>query len=120
VGTALRHFLEPDQLRTNPLLWSRLVDAEIGGDPEPARRIQALRHIFERQAAQFRAAPKTEILYQTLRVTCFKPALSQATAAAELGISARTLRRHRLRAAVFLGAWLWEAELEYLSSRRQP
>lgn len=114
VDAALRHYLEPDQLRDNPLLWTHLIDTEVAGDPEPVRRVQALRHILEGQARRFRTAPKTDILYGILEATYFKPALSQTTAAAELRISTRTLRRHRRRAVTLLSAWLWAAERQHL------
>lgn len=120
VHEALRHYLEPDCLRGNPLLWSRLVEAEAGGDRQPARRVQALRHIIDTQARRFQAAPKTVILARVLTAAYFRPAVSQTTAAIQLGISARTFRRHRKRAVALLGAWLWETELEYQSRHPPP
>lgn len=110
VKTALKHFVEPDVLRSNPLLDSRLVEAAAGGDPETTNRARALRQILVAQCRQLRAVPKTAGLARALETAYLNPERSQADAAALLGVSVRTYRRHLTRAVSLLAAYLWEAE----------
>lgn len=110
VQAALKHYLEPDRLRANPLLRSRLVQTAVTGDPEPVRRVQALRRILGEQARRFDTAPKTAVLARVLEATYLTPAASQSAAAAQLGLPERSYRRYRKRAVALLSAWLWEAE----------
>ncbi|MDN5861973.1 MAG: hypothetical protein L0H19_00830 [Salinisphaera sp.] len=60
---------------------------------------------------------KTAILFDLLDAAYLRPAGSQTAAAARLGTSARSFRRHRKRAVTLLAVWLWERECTLASPR---
>lgn len=117
VKTALKHFLEPDVLRGNPLLESRLVEAAAGGERGPAGRTRVLRQVIVDQWRQLRGVPKTAGLARVLETAYLNPERSHADAALALGLPERTYRRHLTRAVALLTAYLWEAENEPPASR---
>jgi hypothetical protein len=112
VRDALKHFVEPDRLRENPLTGSRMVDQVAGGQSDQVHRTLVLRQLISGACERLAAAPKTADLARVLERTYLFPERSHNAAAAALGLSERTYRRWLNRAVTLLTAWLWEEETE--------
>ncbi|MBM2619360.1 ATP-binding protein [Actinoplanes sp. LDG1-06] len=102
VRAALRHLHDPDRLRTNPLLRSRILRQKA---PDESGRMVALRELIEAGIGTLDPA-----LADLMSRTFLRPTTTQARVAATLHLSFNTYRRHRDRAISRLTAWLWDHE----------
>jgi hypothetical protein len=111
VKRALRQFTQPDRLRTNPLLRSRLVIERVGTEESIARRIETLQNVIREIAAPLLNSPRDAKLYRALDLTFFHPAPSQEKAADQLDVSYATFRRHLASGTERLAEALWQKEI---------
>lgn len=107
VRQALRDYTRPAALVTNPLLRSRLLTREAGGEPTPA----ALQGLLRDAAATLQGNPRDEKLYRAIRRTYLEPAPSQEQAAERLGLPFSTYRYHLTNGIKRITAWMWQREL---------
>ena len=108
VRQALRDYTRPEFLKTNPLLRSRLVYADLpqAGDPR-----EQLRHILAATAALMQETPKLAPFYEPLRLTYLEPAGTQEQVAEQLDLPFGTYRRHLKSGLEYLTERLWQREL---------
>jgi hypothetical protein len=95
VRNALRHYVRTDLLAGNALLRTRLLTRS-GPDAATPR---ALKDLIAETAETLFASERDQRLYRVLERTYFDPVPKQEAAAARLGMSFSTYRRH-LAAAV--------------------
>ncbi|HET7568990.1 MAG TPA: tetratricopeptide repeat protein [Gammaproteobacteria bacterium] len=110
VRLALRYYHEPDRLRENPLVQSRLVTAALDNADAPRTPVQALREVIRIHCEQLGSAPKADELRQVIQRTWLKPMRSQQAVAETLNLSWSTYRRRLASAVRRLAMQLWEAE----------
>lgn len=106
VRDALQHFTQPNLLRGNPLLRSRLVAAAAETD-----RPAALLALLTEAAEPLRAAPRDAKAFRALEATYFRPAPTQELAAEQLDLPFSTFRRHLKTGVDRVVAALWQREL---------
>jgi hypothetical protein len=94
VWDALRNFAQPDALRGNPLLRSRLVTDRVGAGGSEADRITALRALLQEAAEALQPSPRRVKWYRALYHTYLHPASTQEKAAELLGVPISSFRRH--------------------------
>jgi len=116
VRAALRDFHDEARLAASPLLQSRLVRDEAGGEPGP----DVLRRLLDQAAETLRTDPRREDLFRTVQLTFLRPAPTQERAAEQLHLSFSTYRRYRDRAVALMTEWLWQRELYGLDSGSSP
>ncbi len=107
VRAALRDLQRPEQLRSNPLLRSRLVDAATGRPAPP----EALAAVVRDAVEAIGADPRNEKYHRALDRTFLRPAPTQERAAEVLGLPFSTYRRHLVRGLELVTAALWDREL---------
>ncbi|MDG4763224.1 ATP-binding protein [Solwaraspora sp. WMMD406] len=116
VRSAVKHFHDLPQLRTNPLARSRMVaEHESGrdGDPESARDDDpavTLRGLLTEATELLRADPRDAKLHQVLVTTYLSGRITQEAAAQRLGLPASTYKRHLRGALHRLCESLWRRE----------
>jgi hypothetical protein len=111
VRDALRNFRRSEELRTNPLLRSRMVVGRAGTGADDGAGIEALRHLLEETAESLKASPREAKCYRTLHRTYLDPAPSQERAAELLGLPFSTYRRHLKGGITRVVEILWQREL---------
>jgi len=97
VRDALRDFVRPDLLRSNPLARSRLVwgaAQRAGASAGAGDRAAILQALITEAAAALQASPRDLKLYRALHHTYFQPAATQEQAAELLDLPFSTYRRH--------------------------
>lgn len=108
---ALRHFGQPDLLRQNPLLRSRLVieraSAQVGAD----ERVAILQALIKEAAESLQSAPRQVKSYRALYHTYFQPAPTQEQVAELLDLPFSTYRRHLQTGITRLSEILWQQEV---------
>lgn len=105
---ALQHLRRPDLLARNPLLRTRLLhDHAPGGEPDAA----ALDGLLRAAVGALAAHPRDDKLLRAVDRTYLRPAATQESAAAMLGLPFSTYRRHLTRGLARIVAWLWEREV---------
>ena len=112
VRAALRDFHDEARLAASPLLQSRLVRDEAGGEPGAG----VLRRLLDQAAETLRTDPRRTDLFRTVQLTFLRPAPTQERAAEQLHLSFSTYRRYRDRAVALMIEWLWQRELYGLDS----
>jgi hypothetical protein len=108
VRDALRNFHRPEELRTNPLLRSRMVVERAGADNTG---VAALRELLKEAADSLQASPREAKLYRALHRTYLDPAPSQERAAELLGLPFSTYRRHLKGGITRVVEILWQREI---------
>jgi hypothetical protein len=111
VRDALRNFHRTDDLRTNPLLRSRVVVERAGSNAGDSTGVAALRDLLTEAAESLRASPREVKYYRALHRTYLDPAPSQERAAELLGLPFSTYRRHLKAAISRVGEILWQKEI---------
>jgi hypothetical protein len=109
VRDALRNFHRSEELRTNPLLRSRMVVEH--ADADDSAGIGALRNLLEEAAASLQASPREAKSYRALHRTYLDPASSQERAAELLGLPFSTYRRHLKGGMTHVVEILWQREI---------
>jgi energy-coupling factor transporter ATP-binding protein EcfA2 len=112
VQNALRQFAQPDLLRNNPLLRSRMVIERAGVSANAAERVTALQSLLKESAETLQHAPRETKYYRALYHTYFQPAPTQERAAELLDLPFSTYRRHLRAGITRLVSLLWQRELE--------
>lgn len=112
VQNALRQFAQPDLLRNNPLLRSRMVIERAGVSAHAAERVAALQSLLKESAEVLQHAPRETKYYRALYHTYFQPAPTQERAAELLDLPFSTYRRHLRAGITRLVSLLWQRELE--------
>jgi hypothetical protein len=111
VRDALRNFHRFGELRTNPLLRSRMVVERAGTDADDSAGIDALRNLLQEAAESLQASPREAKGYRALHRTYLEPAPSQERAAELLGLPFSTYRRHLKGGVTRVVEILWQKEI---------
>ena len=111
VRDALRNFHRTDDLRTNPLLRSRVIVERAGSSADDSAGVAALRDLLLEAADSLRASPRDVKYYRALHRTYLDPAPSQERAAELLGLPFSTYRRHLKTGISRVGEILWQREI---------
>lgn len=111
VREALRAFSNPDQLRKNPILRSRLVLSQVGSEADVNTRLQALCKLLLQTAESLRTSPRSEKFFRALERTYFHPAPTQEISAELLNLPLSTYRRHLRMGIRKVTNSLWEQEV---------
>ena len=116
VRDALRDFTDTAALAANPLLRSRLVLGQTGGEAATAARVAALRKLLREMAEGLQASPKLVKFYRALHHTYLQPAATQEQAAEVLDLPFSTYRRHLRSGIEELTGRLWLREIGNLEA----
>lgn len=112
---ALGDFTQPDPLRKNPLLRSRLVHDELLSAKTSAHdddaRIEALRALIRRDVETLGRGGREAKFARALEATYLDPAPTQERAAEHLGLPFSTYRRHLRSGLDALTDALWHREV---------
>lgn len=108
---AMKNLHRADQLRDNPLLFSRFVTHAAGRDADEAERSDVLCTRLVETVEQLSADPRDEKYYRAVRRTYVQPAPTQEKAAEQLGVPFSTFRRHLNRGLDRVTDLLWEEEV---------
>ncbi|HEX6257836.1 MAG TPA: AAA family ATPase [Euzebyales bacterium] len=108
VRQALRDLHCPDLLARNPLLRTRLLRAHAGTDEPDAT---ALRELLDMAVDTLRQHPRDDKRLRAIDRTYLRPAGTQESAAALLGLAFSTYRRHLTQGVDRIVAWLWDREI---------
>ncbi len=112
VRDALRDFVRPDLLRSNPLVRSRLVlDVVQRTGASAGDRVGVLQALIAEAAAALQASPRDAKLYRALHHTYFQPAATQEQAAEILDLPFSTYRRHLTAGIAQVTEVLWSREV---------
>jgi hypothetical protein len=111
IRQALRDLGQPDSLRHNPLLRSRLIDERAGHDAATAARTAALQSLLKDAAETLRDSPRELKFYRALYHTYLQPAPTQEKAAELLDLPFSTFRRHLKTAITRVTELLWQQEI---------
>jgi hypothetical protein len=111
VRAALQDFTQPDLLRGNPLLRSRLAMERAGQPSDEAARTAALLALITEAAQSLLASPREAKFHRALEVTYFKPVGTQELAAERLDLPFSTYRRHLKSGLTRLTELLWQREI---------
>jgi hypothetical protein len=108
VRQALRDLHRQDLLARNPLLRTRLVRAHTGHDEPDAA---ALRELIDAAVGTLEQHPRDDKRLRAIDRTYLRPAGTQESAAALLGLPFSTYRRHLTQGVDRIVQWLWDREL---------
>lgn len=114
---ALRVFTNPEALRRNPLLRSRLVASRLVGSTaaiaaaKPEQKVSALQAAIREAAESLQAALRTARGYRALYHTYLEPAPTQDKAAELLDLPFNTYRRHLHAGIADVTRLLWLQEI---------
>jgi TolB-like protein/Flp pilus assembly protein TadD len=108
VKDALRHYTRSDLLAGNALSHAQLLMRDGPRTVTP----QTLKALLAETAKTLFASERDQRLYRVLDLTYFNPAPKQEAAAARLGLSFSTYRRHLTASVDRLIEWLWRQEQE--------
>ncbi len=111
VREALHAFPNPNKLRDNPLLRSRLVVDQVGNQAPPAKRIAVLQTLLKEAVESLQKTPRDAKLYRALYHTYLQPAPTQEQAAELLDLPFSTFRRHLKAGIIRVAEILWQKEL---------
>ena len=111
VKDALRDFARPEELRTSPLLRSRLVMEKAGPNAGDVGSVDALKGLLQEAAGLLQAAPRQAKLYGALEATYLDPAPTQERAAEQLDLPFSTYRRHLRKGIDSVTEALWRREV---------
>lgn len=111
VRSALQDFTQPDLMRRNPLLRSRLVVDQAGAEAGETACREALLELIKETASRLLASPKEAKLYRALEATYFKPVGTQEQAAEALDLPFSTYRRHLKTGLTRVVEALWLREI---------
>ena len=111
VRDALRNFHRTSELRTNPLLRSRVVVERAGPNADDSAGVAALRDLLREAAEALQASPREAKYYRALQRTYLDPAPSQERAAELLGLPFSTYRRHLKGGVTRVAETLWQEEI---------
>ncbi|MFE3542517.1 ATP-binding protein [Nocardia sp. NPDC059177] len=107
VKQALHDLRTPSALARNPLLRTRLLHDYTAGQPDAAAVERLLRDAITALGADARADKQLRALDRTY----LRPAATQESAAALLGLPFSTYRRHLSQGLSGVVAWLWERDV---------
>ena len=107
VRQALRDYARGDALDRNPLLRTRLLQAD-GASPA---RADALRALLREAAGTLEGTPKDRKLHDAIRHTYLQPAATQEQAAEMLDLPFNTYRYRLARGTEHIAEWLWRHEI---------
>jgi hypothetical protein len=108
---ALRHFGQPDLLRQNPLLRSRLVIERAGAHVGADERVAVLQALIKEAAESLQLGTRQIKSYRALYHTYFQPASTQEQVAELLDLPFSTYRRHLQTGIARMSEILWQQEV---------
>ena len=111
IRDALRGLSEPDSLRGNPLLRSRLIQSQVSADAGNAERIETLRALIREAIQSLESSPRLSKCYRALHLTYVQPAATQEQAAERLDLPFSTYRRHLTEGVARVTETLWRREI---------
>jgi hypothetical protein len=107
VRQALRDYARGDALDKNPLLRTRLLQADAAA---PARA-EALRALLREAVRSLEGTPKDRKLHDAIHHTYLQPAATQEQAAELLDLPFNTYRYRLARGTEHITEWLWRHEI---------
>ncbi|MFE3442624.1 AAA family ATPase [Nocardia sp. NPDC059180] len=107
VKQALQDFRAPNALARNPLLRTRLLHDYGHGQPDAG----ALEQLIRDAVAALGEDPRGDKPLRAIDRTYLRPAATQESAAALLGLPFSTYRRHLAQGLTWLTGWLWERDV---------
>lgn len=108
---AFKALHRPDDLRDNPLLYSRLVTRAAGRSADVPDRIEALREIITSTTERLSDDPRDAKYHRAVHRTYIQPAPTQEKAAEQVGVPFSTFRRHLNRGLDRVADILWDEEV---------
>ncbi|HYN89619.1 MAG TPA: hypothetical protein VER55_13885, partial [Ardenticatenaceae bacterium] len=111
VRDALRDLLQPEVLRGNPLLRSRLLLEVARGQDSARERASTLQALIKETIESLQKLPQQAKLYRVLYHTYVQPAPTQEQAAELLDLPFSTYRRHLKAGIEQVAERLWEQEV---------
>jgi hypothetical protein len=108
VRSALHDFTQPNSLRNNPLLRSRLVRERAGGQTD---WVSVLQTLLRETLDLLQRSPRQMKAYRALYHTFIEPAPTQERAAEILDLPFSTYRRHLKSGLDWLIEYLWKVEV---------
>lgn len=111
VRDALRCYVDPPALSSNPLLRSRLVVEGVGAGESIQTKIAALRTMLKETIDALETLPRQARCYRTLYHTYLRPAPTQEQAASLLDLPFSTYRRHLTEGIALVTHRLWQREI---------
>ncbi|NLE81852.1 MAG: ATP-binding protein [Rhodococcus sp.] len=105
---ALRDLHHPDLLVKNPLVHTRLFHDWAGGDRASDR---TLAELIRDAVDALSAHPRDDKLLRAVDRTYLRPATTQESAAAMLGLPFSTYRRHLGQGVTRIVSWMWDREV---------
>lgn len=112
VQEALRDYTQPDRLRLNPLLQSRVVVERVEKAEDLGERVGILQSLIRETLTTFQKSPRRNKLYRAIMQTYIQPAATQEQAAEYLDLPFSTYRRHLKAGIGQIAASLWQLEIE--------
>lgn len=111
VRDALRHLQQPDALRANPLLRSRLVVERAGMDSDAKMKMETLCALVREAAEACQSSSRSARSYRALYHTYLQPTGTQEQAADVLQLPFSTYRRHLVEGIAQVIERLWRKEI---------
>jgi hypothetical protein len=111
VRLALRDYTNPEELRKNPLVQSRLVVQKSGAAAPLNERVTTLQALIQQASESLQTSPREAKLYRALHHTYLHPAATQEQAAEVLDLPFSTYRRHLKSGIDRLVETLWHQEI---------
>ncbi|MFD4404058.1 ATP-binding protein [Nocardia sp. NPDC058499] len=108
---ALHDLRAPAALARNPLLRTRLLHEYAHGEPDAG----ALERLLRDAVVALGEEPRGDKSLRAVDRTYLRPAATQESAAALLGLPFSTYRRHLGHGTTWLTAWLWERDVHGFS-----
>lgn len=111
VREALRALARPEQLRSSPLLRTRLVSERVRSGDDESERISILSELLTQAVHAMDGTPRDRKFHRALYHTFLQPAPTQERAAELLDLPYSTFRRHLKQGSEQLCEQLWQREL---------
>ncbi len=108
---ALRHFTEPDQLATNPLLRSRVVIERASVDVTVRENVEVLRGVLAEVVEDLATTPRGTKQHRAIYHTFINPAPTQEAAAEAVHMPFSTYRRHLVAGRDAVAERMWRLDL---------
>ncbi len=111
IQEALRDYVRPDVLKSNPLLRSKLVIEKAGFNSNESERASTLRSLLKEAAESLQQSAREAKFYRPLYHTYFQPAPTQEQAAELLDLPFSSYRRHLKSGITRVTEILWAREI---------
>lgn len=111
VHHAFRHLSDPQALRSNRLLQTKLVLRRCGSDASSRQRIQVLQTLLHETVARLQQSSRRQKQLQALAITYLESLATPEQAAGLIGLPFMVYRRYLHAGLNAVAAHLWQQEL---------